>query len=765
MRMAKTGSRIGNVVVVGDVTLDWLEEAIARTERSTDPKNFELYNPGFRWTPVWGGAALLSRLTRSAIPDGANFEVVGPGLPPPNSGTARRYLESLALVKPIIASDGKKAAKSQPEQVPIRVEQFKGFSGRPRPAVATVPMAARVAPLACLVLDDAANGCRWSDAFLDRLEALVRRAPMIIVKLSRPLDSSKLLNVLVRRRRNRRTIVVINADDLRAQGVDISRRLSWERTATDLLSASDQSPVLRQLSRIGDVLVRLGSDACVVLPRKGTRHLVFDPRGAEDAYDHQLSGTMPGATSAFVAAVTARLLTEKRKNAPILGTVCYGLAASRKLLKDGFKRTYPAQQAESTTRFKKAADRSELDYPVKVFADEDGAEIFETIDLPRVNRRRDWSILLTRLRVAKRQVEQGHQQRTLPESIALDGPDIALRSVPTARYGELLVVDRREIEGYRSIENLLREYIKSMYSVTPRPLSIGVFGPPGSGKSFGIKQIARSIEGSQIKAHTFNLTQLQGPNDLVGAFHVARDEALRGCLPLLVFDEFDCTYNLQPWGWLQYFLAPMQDGEFKDQGFLHPLGHAIFVFAGGISTSFEKFSNPSRSHKDDFEKAKGRDFVSRLKGYVDVQGISSTRGDPACKARRAVLLRSFLDREDKGERTQNLFRVEDSSRRLQIDDAVLDAILSVEEYRHGARSLEAILAMSRLMGSDHFSAASLPSQQQLRLHVDSSFNGILREHAKRAGRTSQSRPAAGKLGGAPRVRMKSRSRTSKGRTK
>jgi hypothetical protein len=60
----------------------------------------------------------------------------------------------------------------------------------------------------------------------------------------------------------------------------------------------------------------------------------------------------------------------------------------------------------------------------------------------------------------------------------------------------------------------------------------------------------------------------------------------------------------------------------------------------------------------------------------------------------------------------------DSSRHLRIDDGVLRAFLYVSHYRHGARSLEAILEMSRFHGKRRFDLAALPPPEQLQLHVD-----------------------------------------------
>ena len=68
-------------------------------------------------------------------------------------------------------------------------------------------------------------------------------------------------------------------------------------------------------------------------------------------------------------------------------------------------------------------------------------------------------------------------------------------------------VDRIEIESMRSLRNIISEYL-----ATPRkgrPLNVAVFGPPGSGKSFAIKQMAK--EGLSTTARMdileFNLSQ------------------------------------------------------------------------------------------------------------------------------------------------------------------------------------------------------------------------------------------------------------------
>ena len=55
---------------------------------------------------------------------------------------------------------------------------------------------------------------------------------------------------------------------------------------------------------------------------------------------------------------------------------------------------------------------------------------------------------------------------------------------------------------------------------------------------------------------------------------------------------------------------------------------------------------------------------------------------------------------------------------LRIDRGVLGAFLEVKKYGHGGRSLESIVATSRLAGETSYQRSSLPSESQLDLHVN-----------------------------------------------
>lgn len=77
--------------------------------------------------------------------------------------------------------------------------------------------------------------------------------------------------------------------------------------------------------------------------------------------------------------------------------------------------------------------------------------------------------------------------------------------------------------------------------------------------------------------------------------------------------------------------------------------------------------------------------------------------------RRALLLRALLEKREPQLRV---------GERMIIDDAVLNGLLSIPRYHHGARSLEMILAMSTVSGRREFERAALPAESQLNLHVD-----------------------------------------------
>ena len=284
-----------------------------------------------------------------------------------------------------------------------------------------------------------------------------------------------------------------------------------------------------------------------------------------------------------------------------------------------------------------------------------------------------------------------------------------------SRFGNLILFTKEEQDQFKSFEGLVKQFLEQR---TPlHPLSLGVFGPPGSGKSFAVKQLRQKILDErkekeekekkpklELPYTVVNLTQVSDSGALARVLaRIAGEQGADG-VPIIFFDEFDAPRNNIPYGWLSWFLAPMQDGQFLHDGAVIRLQRAIYIFAGGTAATMDQFSN--FQSLPDFRYAKGPDFVSRLHGFLNISGPNSA---PAMM-RRAVLLRSELD----GRAKRN-----GSKKSPRPDEKLLDSLLRLGRYRHGARSIAALVELSNL-GADKstFSWEDLPSDHLLRLHLD-----------------------------------------------
>jgi hypothetical protein len=87
--------------------------------------------------------------------------------------------------------------------------------------------------------------------------------------------------------------------------------------------------------------------------------------------------------------------------------------------------------------------------------------------------------------------------------------------------------------------------------------------------------------------------------------------------------------------------------------------------------------------------------------------------DPYFVIRRAIILQSILART-----APSLFGGAGGKDHLRIDRGVLRALLHTAWYKHGARSLEAVVSMSSLEGANRFARSHLPPADQLGNHVD-----------------------------------------------
>lgn len=671
-------------VVAGDVTVDWLEWPVAArqgTAGATCSSNWRLHD-GIRLTARPGGALLLAGLLQAA----GIASVAAPEMPDPERVPATEVLHSrVRLARFAVSTDGHSRDRVW------RVKDDCGYTG---------PDSGRLDPLRfrnddpladLVVLDDAGNGFRDEPSAWPQALAAAGRQPLVLLKMSRPLATGPLFQKLTRSHGDR-LVVVIDGDDLRCEGANVSRRLSWERTAKDLVWQMANNRRLAALAACRNLVIRFGLDGAIHRTAGADRVsavLYYDPARIEGEFDEQHPGEMIGLGAAFLAALACQVaeggLDQIGEGARA------GIAASRRLLETGFGMS----SQEPHWIVDRLFEASSHDPVI--------ADVVVPIKSSLTSADPDfWTILQ----------ESAHERL---EAVALNyverGADPVLDRVPVGRFARLRTIDRAEIEGYRSIENLISEYLGAGY--VKRPLCIGVFGPPGAGKTFSVKQIAQSVGEGVVQSLSFNVAQWESPRDLASAFHRVRDVVLEGKVPLVFFDEFDASFDGIPLGWLKFFLDPMQDGRFKDGESSHPIGKAILVFAGATSSSLAEFTREEGdgSAMERFRMVKGPDFVSRLRGYVNILGINQRDDqDRLYVIRRAMALRAQLE--------TGAGQLMDHSGRISIDPGVLRALIKIPKYRHGMRSLESLIDMSMLSGRDTFEQSALPPAPQLELHVD-----------------------------------------------
>ncbi|WP_297421620.1 RyR domain-containing protein [Clostridium sp.] len=584
-----------------------------------------------------------------------------------------------------------------------RIKRLMGFTEAMSGMIRLLPIMNDDMNADMIILDDENNGFNFSKDFWPLALKSTQTSPIVVYKMNNPIDTNELWKHL-QKFHNEKTIVIINGDDLRSKGVNISKSLSWERTAQDFAWQISNNPNLAFLSKCHHLIIPFGLEGAIYYRNDSApeTRLFFLPYGFEGSLVKDSQGKMIGLTSCFVAGLASAIVSGSQDNEELYESIGSGIrkgiVSAQKYYIEGFGENIKEYSYPNSLIFMENED----DFVQK--------EHVQDVLVPishNSNCRSCWYILKDK---------SSANLAEIAYDIVKNGVRSALQSIPIAKFGSLTTVDKTEIESYRSIKNLMLEYISTKNTV--RPLSIAVFGTPGSGKSFGIVEVANSIASNLIKKLDFNLSQFRSPVDLVNAFHKVRDIVLEGKIPLVFFDEFDSALEGKL-GWLKYFLAPMQDGVFREGDSIHPIGKAIFVFAGGTSSTFKEFCGEDFEDKNDqkkffieFKGAKGPDFISRLRGYVNILGPNQTdeKWDHLFIIRRAMLLRSLLERK--------VSHLINEAGEAQIDDGVLRALLKIKRYKHESRSMEAIMEMSMLTNAKKWEQSHLPSKEQLKLHVD-----------------------------------------------
>ncbi len=810
--------------------------------------------------------ARLIEDARRAVPEPTEDDVLGPrpavptqiNEPPLKGESLTKHFLGIAerlrrdeIVHSLLAlAEFPTTADKKDKTKTLRVEKEHGYSGPtkdtdlPRIQVGYPPDAAAH----IILLDDTGNSFRRSVSSNPWPSAVGQpptdgAKPLIIYKLHRPLPlktplppPENLLWQAVKSNHSSNRLVILSVEDLRECGVPISRGLSWERTALDLVWHLINMPSLTDLRDCPRLIIRLGESGAIywqqIPPVKKDEAasyrawLIYDPGEIEGSFtarfDHR--GRMVASGSAFTAALVQYLATapvqdfkaclgapaaddleDKEPLGAVLAGIRAGLLASRRLWRLGFgtkpgEPDYPGPELFEPPGKKEAGfacrkipiisgalqpDRGYWRLLDDVFTDA-ACELRLAVELTATKSEPE---KLLRVDAPEKEIKEvaeaarnASAQKADPAKATMAA--FLLSQAPIAVFADALrTYDRREIENYRALYSLLYDYVRLGGPKRP-PLNVAVFGPPGAGKSFGVKQVAKALTELNPKRPitelTFNLSQYQTADELAAAFHLVRDLVLHGEIPLVFFDEFDTALQNQKLAWLRYFLAPMQDGLFLDRGALHPIGQAIFVFAGGTCDTYQEFAAHPALSDAEFKSAKGPDFLSRLRGALDIPSLNfiaprSARPAARCDVRERIaalpaevrgpvaspwpalsnIALSVMDRIAKSDGSSDaalastfdphgpieafpceaaiLLRragvlayqlglkgpdLKDAKEALHVRTEVLRAFLYLPQFVHGNRSLEALLDMSHLLGQRSFTPSLLPPDVNALLHAN-----------------------------------------------
>lgn len=785
-----------SILVAGDVCLDVVAVPIPKKPPSPDTENWRQTGES-RTHYLPGGAMLLKHFISEAfIAEKEEWKIYGPQpVLPSGIGSdpfdperledflkiAERLRRDEIIHSLLELAQFPTTANEKDKSKTLRVAEAHGYSG-PEKGDATMGFEypSGLHPKIA-VLDDTGNLFRKQGhhtlPFLGIKDSEpTQNSSLVVYKLHRPLPDKETKNSLwqtVRKRYAENCIVTVTIDDIRELGLPVSRGLSWERTTMDVIWHLLNISSLAELKSCARLIIRLGESGAIYVQNVGEAKdsegnrlpehcawLIYDPAEIEGsvAAAFENRGGMVGLGSVFAAALVQRLaaagddgfselLMMPKRGAielPVLSGIRAGLLAGRRLLQLGYGNKVDSPHYPGRELF---ADPEKEDpsfacrrIPIILEAQQPDRGYWRLLDDIFSNHSSELHSAVE-LMATNDGPENPPKADATPEELKAPDPKILaaglLAQAPIAVFaGTLRAYDRREIENYRALYALLHEYIQLREPA--RPLSVAVFGPPGSGKSFGVKQVARELTEHNatrpIKDLTFNLSQYKTADELAAAFHLVHDLVLEGKIPLVFFDEFDTALGGQKLGWLRYFLAPMQDGRFLDRGALHPIGQAIFVFAGGTCDTYQEFEARATPEEGQmFKDAKGPDFLSRLRGALNIPSLNflQPQGPHApsrpgtynpygpiecipCEAaillRRAGVLAHQL--------ATKAPEIKSAKGSLQVNPEVLKAFLYIPEFLHGNRSLEALLDMSRFHGSCSFTPSQLPTEANTALHAN-----------------------------------------------
>ncbi|KAK4505285.1 hypothetical protein PRZ48_003248 [Zasmidium cellare] len=622
-------------------------------------------------------ADLVAQLLTAAAPTWG-FEVASPVLQPAGSNCLKHNASAVVDLEEVAASSGERSS--------LRVVRKRQIGKPPVWHSPQIDQAA-AAKVSTVIISGSGEALHDVEPALDFLQRI--RPRYIIHHMTRPLARGHLWDIIRDGPRTRDGVpdpdhlaVIIDADDLRAEGISLSRSLSWEQTTEDFVRNLGSNGRLDTLVTCPNLIVRFGNEG--IIHHRGRDatdpKLYFHPRQVESI---TRTGHMVGLSSAFTAGFALGFADTSPPNCE--KGVRLGIHAARDMEEKGFVPN-PIDEAP--------------DYPVdQVINGLAPEKKYSVVSIPsaRISSGDSWNIFDT---VTGDPAEVARQIVTL-------GPQKALARCPAQQFGDLLSVERSEQESLRAIVGAVEERLRSE---TSHPTSIGVLGPPGSGKKFVATNLSDHFATNRsVKQLSYNARLLR-LDDLVALCHTIRDHTVAGLLTVVIFENFEAI--LEPRNeLLNDFLAIMRDGLFSDRSHVRSLGHPLLFFlVNQEAPSLESTPTPTAGEFKERHSIDDSLLMDYLHGVVRIAGPNQqSSNDTMFSIRRALMMRQMLKQK---------FPHLEVNGAIKIDEAVLHALLLVPSYKHGLRSLDKILSTSRLSGRTKFDISALPPEEQIQLHVD-----------------------------------------------
>jgi hypothetical protein len=308
------------VVVTGDVTMDW---NLARTRRSDSSS--VAWNADDCTRTYWqrGGAALLGDLVEAIAEELKRtgkpvYSVRQMGAPRDNAFPGDPRFHHSHAMWSLFDYDEKSARDRNKPKGAWRVSEFLGLDRciDCEPEQADWMRVVDDAPAEIVVLDDADLGFRKNRKLWPKTVTARAGRPWIVLKMSRPVAHGDLWQHL-HKTRAERLIVVMAINDLRLTNVQVSRELSWERTAQDLAWELVYNPKLNALSHCAHVVVSFETAGVFLLSREAGRagsatphssKLFFDPAVIEGSGRRITKAGVIGYTSCLTAGIVRQLM-------------------------------------------------------------------------------------------------------------------------------------------------------------------------------------------------------------------------------------------------------------------------------------------------------------------------------------------------------------------------------------------------------------------------------------------------------------------------